>query len=583
MFPHDASTSVFERARIPVLLLAAAGWSSVGPASAQGTTSRVSVSSTGAQSDGGADTCRISADGNVVAFTSSSTNLVDPPNLGGGDDVYIRDLSSQVTEQVSYGHAYAGTPMSTDPFPSADGRFVLYTSINFDIVGISFDKGFDVFVKDRQTGITIVISPQNSNDYWGYGLTPDGRFALRSGFTGYVRRDLVTSQELNIPIGGFAGELSLDGELLVFSSRGAYVPNDTNGKWDVFVRSLSDNTTDRVSVATDGTQGNDDSNLDGFPTHCMTPDGRYVVFSSLATNLAPNDTNGVQDVFLRDRLLGRTERISVASDGTQADGASSHAAVSADGRFIAFDSLATNLVPGDTNLVRDVFLRDRLLGTTVRVSVSTSGQQASGDSYKPSISDDGRRIAFSSDAPDLVPGDTNGYTDVFLHEMPAEPVFASFCLGDGSNPSVRDCPCGNAGASGRGCANSVGGSAGLAASGTTEPDTVVLATDGMLPSVLNIYLQSDGPRLPGVVMGDGVRCLAGTIRRLAAKHASGGASQFPESGDLSISARSAALGDPLIPGTTRYYQTYYRDNSASFCPPPLGSGANVSSAVRIVW
>jgi Tol biopolymer transport system component len=572
------------------LLLATAGWNPVHLAFAQGTTTRVSVSSTGAQGDGRSVDGRISADGGVVSFTSSSTNLV-PPNVGQGDDVYVHVLSSHVTEQVSFGTSWYTGPSSSTPYVSADGRTVLYTSLNYDIVGSSIDDAFDVFVKDRVTGITVQVSPNDAADDYGVGLTPDGRYATYQAINDLVRKDLVTNQELRTSMGplvgppwGTPGGLSADGAFAVFSSAAStIVPNDTNGKSDVFVHSFSDDTTVRASVASDGSQGDGDSIFEFYPAQSMSPEGRYVVFSSLATNLVANDTNGVQDVYLHDRILGRTERISVASDGTEANAASSHAAVSADGRFVAFESLASNLVPGDTNLDGDVFLRDRLLGTTVRVSVSTSGRQAYGISHSPSISDDGRRIAFVSDASDLVPGDTNGFEDVFVREMPTEPVAASFCPGDGSNPALRDCPCANVGASGHGCANSGGSSARLAASGTTQPDTVVLSTDEMLPSVLNIYLQSDGSRIPGVAMGDGVRCLAGTIRRLAAKSASGGASQFPGPSDPSISARSAALGDPLAPGATRYYQTYYRDNSASFCPPPLGGGANVSNAVRIVW
>ena len=565
---------------LPFLLLVVAGSLPVVSVPAQGTTTRVSVSSTGTQGDYAAFEARISADGNVVCFGSDSTNLVVPPNLGGGSDVYVHVLSSLATEQVSYGTSWHFGPDSGDPYVSADGRYVLYSSLNYNIVGFSIDDGFDVFVKDRVTGVTVAITAQDSNDHTGFGLTPDARYAL---YDFVFRRDLVTNADL--PFYAYPclpGGLTSDGDLLVFSSANStYVPNDTNGKSDVFVRSFSDSTTVRMSVATDGTQADGDSTV--YPGRCMSPDGRYVVFSSLATNLVPNDTNGLEDIFLHDRVIGRTERISVASDGTQADGASHNASVSADGRFVAFDSLASNLVPGDTNGDRDVFLRDRLLGTTVRVSVSSAGREALGTSHDPSISDDGRRIAFVSDASNLVPGDTNGHEDVFVRELPAEPILASFCPGDSSNPAVRDCPCANAGATGHGCANSAGFSAHLVAGGTTQPDTVVLSTDGMLPSVLNIYLQSDGSRLPGVAMGDGVRCLAGTIRRLAAKSASGGASQFPGPSDPSISARSAALGDPLAPGAIRFYQTYYRDNSGSFCPPPLGGGANVSNAVRIVW
>ncbi len=144
-----------------------------------------------------------------------------------------------------------------------------------------------------------------------------------------------------------------------------------------------------------------------------TADGRYVGFSCEATNLVPGDTNFAEDVFLRDRVTGKTERVSVASDGTQAVYPSNRSRISADGRYVAFDSFAPNLVPGDTNGLTDVFLRDRAAGTTVRVSLTADGKQANGSSYGASISPDGRYLTFTSDAPNLVPGDTNGWADVF--------------------------------------------------------------------------------------------------------------------------------------------------------------------------
>jgi Tol biopolymer transport system component len=144
-----------------------------------------------------------------------------------------------------------------------------------------------------------------------------------------------------------------------------------------------------------------------------TADGRYVGFSCEASNLVPNDTNFAEDVFLRDRLTGRTERISVASDGTQGQYLSTRPRISANGRYVAFDSFSPNLVSGDTNGLTDVFLRDRTAHTTVRLSLTADGKQAYGSSYGASISPNGRYVTFTSDAANLVPGDTNGWADVF--------------------------------------------------------------------------------------------------------------------------------------------------------------------------
>src|SRR5690349_16079787 len=150
-------------------------------------------------------------------------------------------------------------------------------------------------------------------------------------------------------------------------------------------------TTERVSVSTGGAQGNnDDAQLTA-----MSADGRYVAFASLASNLVAGDTNLRQDVFLRDRSPGATERVSVATGGAQGNAdTSSRYSVSADGRFVAFCSIADNLVPGDTNAAEDVFVRDRVAGTTERVSLANDGSEGTATSNYPSISADGRYVAF---------------------------------------------------------------------------------------------------------------------------------------------------------------------------------------------
>lgn len=159
---------------------------------------------------------------------------------------------------------------------------------------------------------------------------------------------------------------------------------------------------------------------------------------------------------------------------------------------------------------------------------------------------------------------------------------APFCFGDGSLPVA--CPCANFGALGHGCQNSAQtGGAVLSTSGTTAPDTLVLTATGELPSVLSIFLQGDAKLANGTPFGDGVRCAAGHLRRLYAKNASGGAVSAPQPGDPSISARSAALGDPIAPGSTRYYQTYYRDPNLGYCPAPQGDAWNVTNGVQVAW
>jgi Tol biopolymer transport system component len=149
----------------------------------------------------------------------------------------------------------------------------------------------------------------------------------------------------------------------------------------------------------------------------MSADGRFVAFTSEAP-LVPGDTNGVADVFLRDLRAGTTVRVNLTADGRQAGGASYSPMMSADGRHVVFSSDATNLVAGDTNGVADVFLRDLRPGTTVRASLAADGGQGNDGSYNGVVTRDGRYVAFASAATNLVPGDTNGVTDAFLRRMP---------------------------------------------------------------------------------------------------------------------------------------------------------------------
>ena len=156
----------------------------------------------------------------------------------------------------------------------------------------------------------------------------------------------------------------------------------------------------------------------------------------------------------------------------------------------------------------------------------------------------------------------------------------AFCFGDGSG---APCPCANAGASGRGCENSAStGGALLAASGSSHPDALVLTSSDELPNALSIFLQGDAQIAP-TPFGDGLRCAGGNLKRLFVLNASAGVASAPQPADPSITARSAALGDPIAPGSQRFYQVYYRDPVLGFCPGPQGSSFNASNALRIVW
>src|SRR2546423_15089745 len=188
--------------------------------------------------------------------------------------------------------------------------------------------------------------------------------------------------------------------------------------------------TELDSVSSAGVQGNQDSELPA-----VSADGRFVAFVSLADDVVPGDSNGAVDVFVRDRVTGTTERVSVSSTGAQGNADSGllngmgGPSLSADGRYVAFDSQASNLVKGDTNNAIDVFVHDRVTGTSERVSVSSVGVQGNGDSTHPSISADGSRVAFDSFADTLVQPDSNFSQDVFVHDR-----------GTGSTVRVSDAP-----------------------------------------------------------------------------------------------------------------------------------------------
>jgi Tol biopolymer transport system component len=217
--------------------------------------------------------------------------------------------------------------------------------------------------------------------------------------------------------GSFWSSITPNGRYVAFESAASnLVPGDTNGALDVFERDLQAGTTRLVSVTSTGGLGNGDS---GWGVS-ISADGRYVAFESAASNLVPGDTNSVGDIFVRDLQAKTTRRISVTSTSAQANSDSSYPPViSADGRYVAFVSDATNLVPGDTNGVEDVFVRDLQTGTTRRVSVTNKGGQGNSHSYAPAISANGRYVAFDSEASNLVLGDTNHESDVFVRDLKA--------------------------------------------------------------------------------------------------------------------------------------------------------------------
>jgi hypothetical protein len=212
------------------------------------------------------------------------------------------------------------------------------------------------------------------------------------------------------------------------------VNKDTNGAGDIFLRHTPSNTTRRVSQTSGGAEVHGTS-----ADPAISGNGRYVAFTSTAPDLVGNDTNRANDIFVADLTTRVVSRVSVRTDGGQANGGSFHAAISGDGRYVAFASDATNLVSSDSNGVRDVFVRDRQTGTTTRVSVHSNGGQAiGGKSEDPSIAmrGDGYVVAFTSYATTLVGNDTNGVSDVYVQtSQPRRTKRAS--VSSGSSGSVQ--------------------------------------------------------------------------------------------------------------------------------------------------
>jgi Tol biopolymer transport system component len=391
---------------------------------------RASVDTAGGDPNNSSNRPSISADGRYVAFYSDASDLV-PGDGNGAGDVFVRDVRTQTTTRVSVdtggGDANGG---SSSPSISADGRYVAFDSIASDLVPNDGNEYLDVFVRDLQTETTARVSVGTAGDH------------------------------PNTSGGGFPS-ISADGRYVAFESwADDLVPDDSNDVPDVFVRDLQSRTTTRVSVDIKGGDADALSGGLGGNGPSISADGRYVAFRSLASDLVPGDGNDLADVFVRDLQSGTTVRASVDTAGHDPDGESTEQSISADGRYVAFASVASDLVTGDSDplisdvFVRDlqagtttwaspddetwccapayggsisadgryvvfgsspsVFVRDVLLGRTVRVDRNLFGGLGDSAGGAGSISGNGRYVAFSSLASNLVPGDRNRNDDVFV-------------------------------------------------------------------------------------------------------------------------------------------------------------------------
>lgn len=429
--------------------------------------SRVSIAHDGSQSNHDSYQAAVSDDGAVIAYRSTADNLV-VGDVNGFPDVFVRDLVADSVERANVDEV--GDVLAADYY-----RGAYWPSISDDGNRIAFnhyDAYANIYVRDRQANTTTLIFPlsgssQDNGDRSARQepfLSGNGQFLVfhsyrnfqssgpvearpinddNNGVNDILWYDTVTmpvpqAERLNRPdftadqacvsdskldcpesnADGFSASVSDDGDRVAFYAFGSnLVPDDDNDYEDVFVkfrRDLGDTVVGiagpivRASVSSGGVQGND-SSKEAF----ISGDGNFVAFRSLASNLVAGDANARWDIFVHDLSTSMTTRVSVASGGGEANHDSFAPALSDDGRYVVFRSNASNLVAGDANARHDIFVHDRDTGQTARVSEPAGGGDADGHSYEPAISGDGNWIVFESDATNLVPGDTNQSRDIF--------------------------------------------------------------------------------------------------------------------------------------------------------------------------
>jgi Tol biopolymer transport system component len=413
-----------------IITLAALVLVSTAPSATTARTTRVSLSTSQQQGDRPSWTAGVSANGRFVAFTSQATDLV-PGDTNDRQDAFVIDRKNGRTQRVSV--STSGAQAKAGPNPdggsaalgiSANGRYVLFRSDASNLVPGDTNGKMDAFVCDRATGKTRRIPPAGPGVYAG-ALSANGRYAVLQADENVYRYDLRRRHLLPLTAGanGWSEEpsVSAHGRYVAFTSIASnLVRGDTNKLPDVFVRDVLTGKTTRASVTSAGRQGTGKRYSNGSNAPTISSDGRYVAFHSDMTNLVRGDTNRIFDIFVHDRVTGKTQRVSVSSTGRQANAESGGGeSFSVDGRYVAFSSLATNLVARDRNDITDVFIRDLRKHRTRLVSLGLHGQgdDASWVGLGAAFTHDGRYILFASWAANLVPDDTNGVADVFVRDL----------------------------------------------------------------------------------------------------------------------------------------------------------------------
>ena len=438
----------------PFLILAFLPFVSLARPEAQTTidqVERISVGPGGIENNRGSFFSYTSYDNRYVTFHSWASNFGYPEGDHNWLDIFLRDRQADTTIRVTNG--YDGSPTNEDSFDAVitnDGRYIVYTSYAWNLVPNDNNRtpwvrdGLDVFLYDTVTAKTERVSVtysgiENNGNSFGT-ISPDGNIIyfvsngsgiVPNSSTGgsiniYRRlRNSFNSVELitpSNPNGGIIGlSTSYDGRFIVFNSEATNLtPDDTNGKQDVF---LYDYQTKQFTLISRPVTGGGSNGLSG--QGLISQDGRFVIFRSHASNLVPGDTNNLPDIFVYDRLNGELERVSVNSAGEQANGDNRDPSICEDGRYVSYSSEATNLVTGDNNGVWDVFIHDQETGETFLASVNNSGAQSNARAHRSFLTADCRYITYANDGTNLVPNDTNDARDLFMARIVSPPDFAA--------------------------------------------------------------------------------------------------------------------------------------------------------------
>jgi Tol biopolymer transport system component len=407
-------------------------------------TELITVGVDGSAANGDSYSPCFSANGRYLVFNSMASNLV-ATDTNGSTDVFRYDVLERTILRVSLTHAGAEANgvstvagLGTCPI-SENGRYVAFSSRATNLVTSDTNEHSDIFVRDIEEGSTVRVSvgangTQANADSLHAVLSADGTRILfisnatnlgaGSGAHRLYLRDSVNAQTELLSVSesyafsAYRPTMNAQGTVVAADSTVMLDTSQPSGTYNVFLR------TGETPLLVSHAHGQPATSAGGNSRHAvLTPDARFIAFQSDSANLLPpgQDTNGSVDVFLRNLMDGSLERISLSAISTEVTGDSTFPSLSADGRYVLFHSVSNELVAGDSNEAADVFLRDRVAETTIRVSVGSKGEQADGPAVADSLalSSDGRQAAFGSQASNLAPGVTGGWQQLYLRTLPA--------------------------------------------------------------------------------------------------------------------------------------------------------------------